>query len=81
MDCNEGGPDVSDSELEEGMGEALGGDALGKILPQHLGHETGCLKEGSVPCCQGAGFQLWVCADSKLQDLPSKACKGLSPCL
>ena len=54
MDSNKGGPEVSDLELEEGMGEDLGGDALGKPLPKHLGHETGCLKEGLVPCGWGA---------------------------
>ena len=78
MDSNEGGPEESDSELEEGMGEDLGGDATEKPLSKHLGHETGCLKEGLVPCGQGAGVLLQVHTDSKLQDPPSKACEGLS---
>ena len=55
MDSNEGGPEESDPELEEGIGGGVGGDALGKPLPKHLGHEAGCLMAGSVPCGQGPG--------------------------
>ena len=50
MDFNEGGPEESDSEMEEGIGGGIGGDALGKTLPKYLGHETGCLMAGLVPC-------------------------------
>ena len=39
MDSNKGGLEESDSELEEGIGGGVGGDALGKPLPKHLGHE------------------------------------------
>ena len=50
MDSNEGGPEESDSELEEGKSRGVGEDALGKPLPKHLGHVTGCLMADVVPC-------------------------------
>ena len=45
MDSREGGPEESNSELEEGIGEGIGeeigGEVLGKPLPKHLGQDTG----------------------------------------
>ena len=55
MDSNKGGPEESNSELEEGIDGGVSGDALGKPLPKHLGHETGCLMAGSVPGGQEPG--------------------------
>ena len=85
--CNEGRLEESNSELEEGMGEGVGG-VWGRFLPKHLGHETGCLMGGLIPCDQGLGVLLWVCTDSRLQGLLSvsevmtplpKACEGPFP--
>ena len=58
MDSNEGGPEESDSKLEEGIDGGVGGDVLGKPQPKHLGCETGCLRDDSVPCGWGPGVLL-----------------------
>ena len=67
-DSREGSPEESVSELEEGICSA-GGDAVGKPLPRHLGHNMGCHNGGSTPCRGGAGVLLHVLMGSKLQGL------------
>ena len=55
MDSNKSGIEESNSALEEGTGGGVSRDALGNPLPKHLGHETGCLMAGLIPCGPGPG--------------------------
>ena len=77
MDSKEGGPEESDSELEEAIGEGivgeLGGEALGKPLPKHRpGHRLPQGGQGR-PCGQGPSVLPWVPTGCELQGL------GVSP--
>ena len=68
IDSREGIPEESVPELEDGIGSA-GRDAVGKLLPKHLGQDIGCLNGGSTPCGWGPWFLLHVLMGSKLQGL------------
>ena len=69
MDSRDSGPEESVSELEDGIGSACG-DAAGKPLPRHLGHEMSCLSGGSAPCGWGPRFPLCILVPGTVIPLP-----------